>query len=78
MGVNMSDDLKTRIAELFREKSKGDKKMFYIRDVTKWLPNEDRHAVQNAVKALLDEEVLVYWSSGSTTYIMLAEFFPKE
>jgi len=74
----MSDDLKTRIAELFREKSKGDKKMFYIRDVTKWLPNEDRHAVQNAVKALLDEEVLVYWSSGSTTYIMLAEFFPKE
>ena len=74
----MSDDLKTRIADLFREKSKGDKKMFYIRDVTKWLPNEDRHAVQNAVKALLDEEVLVYWSSGSTTYIMLAEFFPKE
>jgi hypothetical protein len=78
MGVNMSDDLKTRIAELFREKSKGDKKMFYIRDVTKWFPNEDRHAVQNAVKALLDEGVLVYWSSGSTTYIMLAEFFPKE
>lgn len=74
----MSDDLKTRIAELFREKSKGDKKMFYIRDVTKWFPNEDRHAVQNAVKALLDEGVLVYWSSGSTTYIMLAEFFPKE
>ena len=74
----MSDDLKTRIVELFREKSKGDKKMFYIRDVTKWLLNEDRHAVQNAVKALLDEEVLVYWSSGSTTYIMLAEFFPKE
>ena len=74
----MSDDLKTRIAELFREKSKGDKKMFYIRDVTKWFPNEERHAVQNAVKALLDEGVLVYWSSGSTTYIMLAEFFPKE
>jgi len=74
----MSDDLKTRIAELFREKSKGDKKMFYIRDVTKWLPDDDRHAVQNAVKALLAEEVLVYWSSGSTTYIMLAEFFPKE
>ena len=32
--------------------------MFYIRDVTKWLPDEDRHAVQNAVKVLLDEEVL--------------------
>ncbi|MCK7515288.1 MAG: dissimilatory sulfite reductase D family protein [Desulfobacterales bacterium] len=52
--------------------------MFYIRDVTKWLPDEDRHAVQNAVKELLDEEVLKYWSSGSSTYLMLAEFFPKE
>ncbi|MBP8665327.1 MAG: hypothetical protein KBH92_02365 [Syntrophaceae bacterium] len=74
----MSDDLKSKITELFREKSKGDKKMFYIRDVTKWLPNEDRHAIQNAVKELLDEEVLKYWSSGSSTYIMLAEYFPKE
>ena len=74
----MSDDIKTKVTELFREKSKGDKKMFYIRDVTKWLPNEDRHAIQNAVKELLDEEVLKYWSSGSSTYIMLAEFFPKE
>ncbi|PKN05151.1 MAG: dissimilatory sulfite reductase-asociated protein DsvD [Deltaproteobacteria bacterium HGW-Deltaproteobacteria-9] len=78
MGVNMSEELKKRITDLFHEKSKGDKKMFYIRDVTKWLPDEDRHAVQNAVKVLLDEEVLVYWSSGSSSYIMLPEFFPKE
>jgi hypothetical protein len=78
MGVNMSDDLKARVTELFREKSSGDKKMFYIRDVTKWFPDEDRHAIQNVVKTLLDEEVLKYWSSGSTTYVMLAEFFPKE
>jgi hypothetical protein len=78
MGVNMSDDLKARVTELFREKSRGDKKMFYIRDVTKWLPDEDRHVIQNVVKTLLDEEVLKYWSSGSTTYVMLAEFFPKE
>ncbi|MDD3249880.1 MAG: hypothetical protein GX874_08035 [Smithella sp.] len=74
----MSDDLKSRVTELFREKSKGDKKMFYIRDVTKWLPGEDRHAIQNAVKELLDEEVLKYWSSGSSTYLILTEFFPKE
>lgn len=78
MEVIMSEDLKSRVIELFREKSKGDKKMFYIRDVTKWLPDEDRHAVQNVVKVLLDEDVLKYWSSGSSTYIMLSEFFPKE
>jgi hypothetical protein len=78
MEVIMSEDLKSRVIELFREKSRGDKKMFYIRDVTKWLPDEDRHAVQNVVKVLLDEEVLKYWSSGSSTYIILSEFFPKE
>jgi hypothetical protein len=78
MEVVMSEDLKVRVTNLFREKSRGDKKMFYIRDVRKWLPDEDRHAVQNVVKELLDEEVLKYWSSGSSTYIMLAEFFPKE
>ena len=74
----MSEDLKARVAGLFKEKSKGDKKMFYIRDVVKWLPEEDRHAVQSAVQALLDEETLQYWSSGSSTYVMLKEFFPKE
>ncbi len=74
----MSEDLKNKIVALFHEKSKGEKKMFYIRDVTKWLPDEDRHAVQDAVKVLLEEEVLKYWSSGSSTYLILAEFFPKE
>ncbi len=74
----MNEDLKSRVTELFQEKSRGDKKMFYIRDVTKWLPDEDRHDVQNVVKELLDEEVLKYWSSGSSTYIMLTEYFPKE
>ncbi len=74
----MSDETKEKVMGFFREKSKGDKKMFYIKDVVKSLPGEDRHAVQDAVKVLLDEGVLKYWSSGSTTYLMLAEFFPKE
>ena len=52
--------------------------MFYIKDVVKGLPDVDRHAVQEAVKELLDEEALKYWSSGSTTYLMLAEYFPKD
>ncbi|MDP2853915.1 MAG: dissimilatory sulfite reductase D family protein [Smithellaceae bacterium] len=74
----MSEDLKKQIVDLFHEKSKGDKKMFYIRDVTKWLPDVDRHTIHDAVKVLLDEGALVYWSSGSSTYLVLAEFFPKE
>jgi hypothetical protein len=74
----MSAEIKEKVLEFFREKSKGEKKKFYIKDVIKGLPAEDRHAIQEAVKELLDEGVLKYWSSGSTTYLMLAEYFPKE
>ena len=74
----MSEDLKARVLEAFCQKSKGEKKMFYIRDVTKWFPDEDRHAIQNVVKALIEEDAVKYWSSGSTTYLVLAECYPKE
>lgn len=74
----MDDVLKAKVLEAFRQKSTADKKMFYIRDVVKWLPEEDRHAIQNVVKELIDEDLLKYWSSGSTTYIVLAEHFPKQ
>ncbi len=74
----MSAEIKTKVLEWFQEKSKGEKKRFYIKDVVKGLPSEDRHAIQDVVKELLDEGTLKYWSSGSTTYIMLAEYFPKE
>ena len=74
----MSEDLKARVLEAFCQRSKGEKKMFYIRDVTTWFPDEDRHAIQDVVKALIEEDAVKYWSSGSTTYLVLAECYPKE
>ena len=74
----MSAETKAKVLKWFQDKSKGEKKRFYIKDVVKGLPSEDRHAIQDVVKELLDEETLKYWSSGSTTYLMLAEYFPKE
>ncbi len=74
----MSEDLKARVLEAFCQRSQGEKKMFYIRDVTKWFPDEDRRAIQDAVKALIEEDAVKYWSSGSTTYLVLAECYPKE
>jgi Dissimilatory sulfite reductase D (DsrD) len=74
----MSAELKAKVLEWFQDKSKGEKKRFYIKDVVKGFPAEDRHAIQDVVKELLDEGTLKYWSSGSTTYLMLAEYFPKE
>ena len=76
--MKMSAETKQKVLEFFQEKSQGEKKRFYIKDVIKGLPGEDRHGVQEAVKELLDEGALKYWSSGSTTYLMLPEFFPKE
>jgi hypothetical protein len=78
MEVTMNEDLKARVLEAFCQRSKGDKKMFYIRDVTKWFPDEDRRAIQDVVKALIEEDAVKYWSSGSTTYLVLAECYPKE
>ncbi len=78
MEVSMSEDLKAKVLEAFCQRSKGEKKMFYIRDVVKWFPDEDRHAVQDVVKALIEEDAVKYWSSGSTTYLVLAECYPKE
>ncbi len=74
----MSGNLKALVLDSFKQKSSGEKKMYYIRDVVRWLPGEDRHAVQDAVKELLDEGVVRYWSSGSSTYLVLAEYYPKE
>ncbi len=74
----MDDALKAKVLEAFRQKTTADKKMFYIRDVVKWLPAEDRHAIQEVVKGLIEEDVLKYWSSGSTTYLVLAEHYPKQ
>ena len=74
----MSAETKSKVLEWFQDKSNGEKKKFYIKDVVKGLPQEDRHAIQDVVKELLDEGTLKYWSSGSTTYLMLAEYFPKE
>ncbi len=76
--MKMSAEIKEKVRQFFQEKSKGEKKKFYIKDVVKGLPAEDRHAIQDAVKELLDDGTLKYWSSGSTTYLMLAEYFPKE
>ena len=70
--------MKAKVLGFFQERSKGEKKKFYIKDVVKGLPTEDRHAIQEAVKELIDDGSLKYWSSGSTTYLVLPENFTNE
>jgi hypothetical protein len=64
----MSEDLKQRIEDWFK-KQKGSK--YYIKDVAKAFKDVSKPDVKKAVKEMIDEGRLDYWSSGSTTYITL-------
>lgn len=56
---------KQNIVETLKKK-KG-KSKFYIRDFYKILPGEKPRAVKNIINKMVREELLEYWSSGSTT-----------
>ena len=73
----MSEELKQKILDFFHE-HEGKKAKFYIKDVIKGLPGEDRTAVKKASRELLNEGKLEYWSSGSTTYLVLPGAVPSE
>jgi len=68
--ADVSEELKQQILDFF-EKSRGKKSKFYIKDVIKGMPGEERSTVKKACQALLNEQKLDYWSSGSTTYLVL-------
>ncbi|NVL90318.1 MAG: dissimilatory sulfite reductase-asociated protein DsvD [Desulfobacterales bacterium] len=48
------------------EKKKG-KSKFYLKDFYKMLPDEKPRAMKNLVNKMVREQILEYWSSGSTT-----------
>ncbi|MBW2037114.1 MAG: dissimilatory sulfite reductase D family protein [Deltaproteobacteria bacterium] len=48
------------------EKKKG-KSKFYLKDFYKMLPDEKSRTVKNLVNKMVQEGMLEYWSSGSTT-----------
>lgn len=63
-----SEEVKNRILEWFKSQKKT---RFYIKDVEKGLSDIPKAEIKKAVKEMIDEKTLEYWSSGSTTYLML-------
>ncbi|MCP3926523.1 MAG: dissimilatory sulfite reductase-asociated protein DsvD [Desulfobacterales bacterium] len=47
------------------------KSKFYLKDFYKFFPEEKPRAVKKIVNEMVQEEILEYWSSGSTTMIGL-------
>ena len=52
-------------------KKKKGKTKFYLKDFYKILPDQKPRQVKNLVNLMVKEELLEYWSSGSTTLIGL-------
>ena len=73
----MSDEIKQKIMDFLNKKAAVKKKLNY-KDIIAGLPDENRRDVKKALQALLDDGSVKSWSSGSSSYIMLPEFFPKE
>ena len=67
----MSEEIKKAILEFMAKSSGKGKKKLYAKDITKELGNFDRNEVKKNIQELLDGDQLAYWSSGSTTYVML-------
>ncbi len=64
----MSQEVKEKILAWFQAQKKS---RSYIKDVEKGLSDIPRSEIKKAVKEMIDEKSLEYWSSGSTTYLML-------
>ncbi len=58
----------TILAALTKKKGKS---KFYLKDFYKMLPDEKNRDIKNVVNEMVREEILEYWSSGSTTLIGL-------
>ncbi len=70
MAISIDEQVaKDTIVEKLKKK-KG-KTKFYLKDYYKMLPDEKLMDVKRLVNKMVREEILEYWSSGSTTLIGL-------
>ena len=72
----MSDEIKDAVLEFIKKKTERGKGLNSVRDITKACKDFDKREVKKAAQALIADGVLAYWSSGSTTYIRLADYEP--
>ena len=74
----MDEALKQQVADFVKKKTERGKGLNSMRDITRALKEFDKRDVRKAVQALIEDEELAYWSSGSTTYIRLADYEPGD
>ncbi|MBC2694556.1 MAG: dissimilatory sulfite reductase-asociated protein DsvD [Desulfobacteraceae bacterium] len=67
----MADEQAAKDIIVANLKKKKGKSKFYLKDFYKMLPDEKNRDIKNVVNKMVQEEILEYWSSGSTTLIGL-------
>ena len=73
MGEN--EELKQEILEWFRKRSAGGTKTkYYLKDVVKGLPEHEKRAVHKAVNDCIFDGSLMWFSTGSTSMVVLPEY----
>jgi hypothetical protein len=70
----MDEVLKQKILAFFESK-RGKKNRLTAKDVTKEIATEDKRALKMCMGEMATEGSLKYWSSGSTTYLMLPDLY---
>ena len=70
-----NEEIKQKILEWFERHSiEGTKTKFYLKDVVKALPQYEKRDVQKSVNACIDDETLVWFSTGSTSMLVLPQY----
>ena len=72
------EELKEQVEAFVKKKTERGKGLNTMRDIANSLKEYDRREVRKAVQGLIEDGVLDYWSSGSTTYIRLAGYEPGQ
>ena len=70
-----NEELKQKILEWFESHSReGTKTKFYLRDVVKAFPEHEKREVQKAANACIEDETLMWFSTGSTNLLVLPRY----
>lgn len=73
----MSGDVKEAIMAVMEKNSEKGKRKTSIMEVPKQVPDFPKSEARKAIQDLIAEGKLAYWSSGSSTYVMLKADFDK-
>jgi hypothetical protein len=74
----MSEEAKQAVLDYFEKSSAKGKKKMYPKDVAKSLEEQfPKGDTKQAIQDLIAEDKMAYWSSGSTTYVMLKKDFDE-